>query len=63
MFHLVDFQVTIAEILIIIMRTFRIAIWNLDVIISSIVRQLFKPLTKKNCSELDDEEPMEIDYP
>ncbi|BAC81367.1 hypothetical protein [SARS coronavirus TWJ] len=31
MFHLVDFQVTIAEILIIIMRTFRIAIWNLDV--------------------------------
>ncbi|QWN56267.1 ORF6 [Betacoronavirus sp. RsYN09] len=63
MFHLVDFQVTIAEILIIIMRTFRIAIWNLDVIISSIVRQLFKPLTKKNYSELDDEEPMEIDYP
>nr|WMT59401.1 ORF6 protein [Horseshoe bat sarbecovirus] len=62
MFHLVDFQVTIAEILIIIMRTFRIAIWNLDVIISSIVRQLFKPLTKKNYSELDDEEPMEIDY-
>ncbi|AIA62334.1 hypothetical protein ORF6 [BtRs-BetaCoV/YN2013] len=50
MFHPVDFQVTIAEILIIIMRTFRIAIWNLDVIISSIVRQLFKPLTKKNYS-------------
>nr|AEA11018.1 hypothetical protein sars6 [SARS coronavirus ExoN1]AFM43872.1 hypothetical protein sars6 [SARS coronavirus ExoN1] len=63
MFHLVDFQVTIAEILIIIMRTFRIAIWNLDVIISSIVRQLLKPLTKKNYSELDDEEPMELDYP
>ncbi|AAP30035.1 putative uncharacterized protein 3 [SARS coronavirus WH20] len=63
MFHLVDFQVTIAEILIIIMRTFRIAIWNLDVIISSIVRQLFKPLTKKNYSELDDEELMELDYP
>nr|WEG19505.1 ORF6 protein [Severe acute respiratory syndrome-related coronavirus] len=63
MFHLVDFQVTIAEILIIIMRTFRIAIWNLDAIISSIVRQLFKPLTKKNYSELDDEEPMELDYP
>ncbi|AGZ48837.1 hypothetical protein [Bat SARS-like coronavirus WIV1] len=63
MFHLVDFQVTIAEILIIIMRTFRIAIWNLDMIISSIVRQLFKPLTKNKYSELDDEEPMEIDYP
>nr|ARO76386.1 protein 7 [Severe acute respiratory syndrome-related coronavirus] len=63
MFHLVDFQVTIAEILIIIMRTFRIAIWNLDVLISSIVRQLFKPLTKKNYSELDDEEPMELDCP
>nr|ATO98137.1 ORF6 [Bat SARS-like coronavirus]UUX91057.1 nonstructural protein 6 [Sarbecovirus sp.] len=63
MFHLVDFQVTIAEILIIIMRTFRITIWNLDMIISSIVRQLFKPLTKKNYSELDDEEPMELDYP
>ncbi|AGZ48811.1 hypothetical protein [Bat SARS-like coronavirus Rs3367] len=63
MFHLVDFQVTIAEILIIIMRTFRIAIWNLDMIISSIVRQLFKPLTKKKYSELDDEEPMELDYP
>nr|ATO98162.1 ORF6 [Bat SARS-like coronavirus] len=63
MFHLVDFQVTIAEILIIIMRTFRIAIWNLDMIISSIVRQLFKPLTKKNYPELDDEEPMELDYP
>nr|WEG19495.1 ORF6 protein [Severe acute respiratory syndrome-related coronavirus] len=63
MFHLVDFQVTIAEILIIIMRTFRIAIWNLDMIISSIVRQLFKPLTKNNYSELDDDEPMELDYP
>ncbi|ALK02462.1 hypothetical protein [SARS-like coronavirus WIV16] len=63
MFHLVNFQVTIAEILIIIMRTFRIAIWNLDMIISSIVRQLFKPLTKNKYSELDDEEPMEIDYP
>nr|ASO66813.1 hypothetical protein B6N28_00006 [Sarbecovirus sp.] len=63
MFHLVDFQVTIAEMLIIIMRTFRIAIWNLDVLISSIVRQLFKPLTKKKYPQLDDEEPMELDYP
>ncbi|AKZ19091.1 hypothetical protein 6 [Bat SARS-like coronavirus YNLF_34C] len=63
MFHLVDFQVTIAEILVIIMRTFRIAIWNLDMITSSIVTQLFKPLTKKKYSELDDEVPMEIDYP
>nr|WMT59368.1 ORF6 protein [Horseshoe bat sarbecovirus]WMT59477.1 ORF6 protein [Horseshoe bat sarbecovirus]WMT59488.1 ORF6 protein [Horseshoe bat sarbecovirus]WMT59499.1 ORF6 protein [Horseshoe bat sarbecovirus]WMT59510.1 ORF6 protein [Horseshoe bat sarbecovirus] len=61
MFHLVDFQVTIAEILIIIMRTFRIAIWNLDLIISSIVRQLFRPLTKNKYSELNEEEPMEID--
>nr|WKR38547.1 ORF6 protein [Rhinolophus thomasi bat coronavirus] len=61
MFHLVDFQVTIAEILIIIMRTFRVAIWNLDLIISSIVRQLFRPLTKNNYSELNEEEPMEID--
>nr|ANA96032.1 6 protein [Sarbecovirus sp.] len=63
MFHLVDFQVTIAEMLIIIMRTFRIAILNLDVLISSIVRQLFKPLTKKKYPQLDDEEPMELDYP
>nr|WKR38535.1 ORF6 protein [Rhinolophus thomasi bat coronavirus]WMT59302.1 ORF6 protein [Horseshoe bat sarbecovirus]WMT59466.1 ORF6 protein [Horseshoe bat sarbecovirus] len=61
MFHLVDFQVTIAEILIIIMRTFRVAIWNLDLIISSIVRQLFRPLTKNKYSELNEEEPMEID--
>nr|WKR38583.1 ORF6 protein [Rhinolophus thomasi bat coronavirus]WKR38595.1 ORF6 protein [Rhinolophus thomasi bat coronavirus]WKR38607.1 ORF6 protein [Rhinolophus thomasi bat coronavirus] len=61
MFHLVDFQVTIAEILIIIMRTFSVAIWNLDLIISSIVRQLFRPLTKNNYSELNEEEPMEID--
>nr|WMT59390.1 ORF6 protein [Horseshoe bat sarbecovirus] len=61
MFHLVDFQVTIAEILIIIMRTFKVAIWNLDLIISSIVRQLFRPLTKNKYSELNEEEPMEID--
>nr|WMT59674.1 ORF6 protein [Horseshoe bat sarbecovirus] len=46
MLHLVDFQVTIAEILIIIMRTFRVAIWNFDALISSIVKQLFKPLTR-----------------
>ncbi|AIA62282.1 hypothetical protein ORF6 [BtRf-BetaCoV/JL2012] len=63
MFHLVDFQVTIAEMLIIIMRTFRIAILDLDVLISSIVRQSFKPLTKKKYPQLDDEEPMELDYP
>nr|QTX94127.1 truncated ORF6 protein [Severe acute respiratory syndrome coronavirus 2]QTX94259.1 truncated ORF6 protein [Severe acute respiratory syndrome coronavirus 2] len=35
MFHLVDFQVTIAEILLIIMRTFKVSIWNLDYIITA----------------------------
>nr|QTY34405.1 truncated ORF6 protein [Severe acute respiratory syndrome coronavirus 2] len=39
MFHLVDFQVTIAEILLIIMRTFKVSIWNLDYIINLIIKK------------------------
>ncbi|QIA48636.1 orf6 protein [Pangolin coronavirus] len=61
MFHLVDFQVTIAEILIIIMRTFKISIWNLDYIINLIIKNLSKPLTENKYSQLDEEQPMEID--
>nr|WPQ80347.1 ORF6 protein [Severe acute respiratory syndrome coronavirus 2]WQQ61207.1 ORF6 protein [Severe acute respiratory syndrome coronavirus 2] len=52
MFHLVDFQVTIAEILLIIMRTFKVSIWNLDYIINLIIKNLSK--------SLDEEQPMEI---
>nr|UEK06033.1 ORF6 protein [Severe acute respiratory syndrome coronavirus 2]UEO93821.1 ORF6 protein [Severe acute respiratory syndrome coronavirus 2]UEP00395.1 ORF6 protein [Severe acute respiratory syndrome coronavirus 2]UEV62334.1 ORF6 protein [Severe acute respiratory syndrome coronavirus 2] len=52
MFHLVDFQVTIAEILLIIMRTF---------IINLIIKNLSKSLTENNYSQLDEEQPMEID--
>nr|UBE06917.1 ORF6 protein [Severe acute respiratory syndrome coronavirus 2] len=59
MFHLV--QVTIAEILLIIMRTFKVSIWNLDYIINLIIKNLSKSLTENNYSQLDEEQPMEID--
>nr|QKF95526.1 ORF6 protein [Severe acute respiratory syndrome coronavirus 2]QKQ63440.1 ORF6 protein [Severe acute respiratory syndrome coronavirus 2]QKV49390.1 ORF6 protein [Severe acute respiratory syndrome coronavirus 2]QLQ34359.1 ORF6 protein [Severe acute respiratory syndrome coronavirus 2]QOS45468.1 ORF6 protein [Severe acute respiratory syndrome coronavirus 2] len=52
MFHLVDFQVTIAEILLIIMRTY---------IINLIIKNLSKSLTENKYSQLDEEQPMEID--
>nr|UHW57948.1 ORF6 protein [Severe acute respiratory syndrome coronavirus 2]UHW57960.1 ORF6 protein [Severe acute respiratory syndrome coronavirus 2]UJJ02441.1 ORF6 protein [Severe acute respiratory syndrome coronavirus 2]URG78958.1 ORF6 protein [Severe acute respiratory syndrome coronavirus 2] len=61
MFHLVDFQVTIAEILLIIMRTFKVSIWNLDYIINLIIKHLSKSLTENKYSQLDEEQPMEID--
>nr|UFL64119.1 ORF6 protein [Severe acute respiratory syndrome coronavirus 2]UIS47232.1 ORF6 protein [Severe acute respiratory syndrome coronavirus 2]UIS47280.1 ORF6 protein [Severe acute respiratory syndrome coronavirus 2]UJJ47774.1 ORF6 protein [Severe acute respiratory syndrome coronavirus 2]ULB64432.1 ORF6 protein [Severe acute respiratory syndrome coronavirus 2] len=61
MFHLVDFQVTIAEILLIIMRTFKVSIWNLDYIINLIIKILSKSLTENKYSQLDEEQPMEID--
>nr|UFR14472.1 ORF6 protein [Severe acute respiratory syndrome coronavirus 2] len=61
MFHLVDFQVTIAEILLIIMRTCKVSIWNLDYIINLIIKNLSKSLTENNYSQLDEEQPMEID--
>nr|QQV26264.1 ORF6 protein [Severe acute respiratory syndrome coronavirus 2]QQX01518.1 ORF6 protein [Severe acute respiratory syndrome coronavirus 2]QRK19499.1 ORF6 protein [Severe acute respiratory syndrome coronavirus 2]QRN68598.1 ORF6 protein [Severe acute respiratory syndrome coronavirus 2]QRX10531.1 ORF6 protein [Severe acute respiratory syndrome coronavirus 2] len=61
MFHLVDFQVTIAEILLIIMRTFKVSIWNLDYIINLIIKNLSKSLTENKYSLLDEEQPMEID--
>nr|WPE05755.1 ORF6 protein [Severe acute respiratory syndrome coronavirus 2] len=56
MFHLVDFQVTIAEILLIIMRT----ILNLDYIINLIIKNLSKSLTENKYSQLDEQQPMEI---
>nr|QRC74905.1 ORF6 protein [Severe acute respiratory syndrome coronavirus 2]QRC74917.1 ORF6 protein [Severe acute respiratory syndrome coronavirus 2]QRC74940.1 ORF6 protein [Severe acute respiratory syndrome coronavirus 2]QRC74964.1 ORF6 protein [Severe acute respiratory syndrome coronavirus 2]QRW29889.1 ORF6 protein [Severe acute respiratory syndrome coronavirus 2] len=61
MFHLVDFQVTIAEILLIIMRTFKVSIWNLDYIINLIIKNLSKSLIENKYSQLDEEQPMEID--
>nr|UTY90490.1 ORF6 protein [Severe acute respiratory syndrome coronavirus 2] len=61
MFHLVDFQVTIAEILLIIMRTFKVSIWNLDYIINLIIENLSKSLTENKYSQLDEDQPMEID--
>nr|QQX00870.1 ORF6 protein [Severe acute respiratory syndrome coronavirus 2]QRW59608.1 ORF6 protein [Severe acute respiratory syndrome coronavirus 2]QRW59620.1 ORF6 protein [Severe acute respiratory syndrome coronavirus 2]QRW64464.1 ORF6 protein [Severe acute respiratory syndrome coronavirus 2]QSN77317.1 ORF6 protein [Severe acute respiratory syndrome coronavirus 2] len=61
MFHLVDFQVTIAEILLIIMRTFKVSIWNLDYIINLIIKNLSKSLTENKYFQLDEEQPMEID--
>nr|QYT42864.1 ORF6 protein [Severe acute respiratory syndrome coronavirus 2]QYT44407.1 ORF6 protein [Severe acute respiratory syndrome coronavirus 2]QZF49591.1 ORF6 protein [Severe acute respiratory syndrome coronavirus 2]QZK66486.1 ORF6 protein [Severe acute respiratory syndrome coronavirus 2]QZK66905.1 ORF6 protein [Severe acute respiratory syndrome coronavirus 2] len=61
MFHLVDFQVTIAEILLIIMSTFKVSIWNLDYIINLIIKTLSKSLTENKYSQLDEEQPMEID--
>nr|UOV25894.1 ORF6 protein [Severe acute respiratory syndrome coronavirus 2] len=60
MFHLVDFQVTIAEILLIIMRTFKVSIY-LDYIINLIIKNLSKSLTENKYSQLDEEQPMEID--
>nr|UPL99565.1 ORF6 protein [Severe acute respiratory syndrome coronavirus 2]UUB29581.1 ORF6 protein [Severe acute respiratory syndrome coronavirus 2]UYR94499.1 ORF6 protein [Severe acute respiratory syndrome coronavirus 2]WMW27482.1 ORF6 protein [Severe acute respiratory syndrome coronavirus 2]WOO64818.1 ORF6 protein [Severe acute respiratory syndrome coronavirus 2] len=60
MFHLVDFQVTIAEILLIIMRTFKVSIWNLDYIINLIIKNLSKSLTENKYPQLDEEQPMEI---
>lgn len=62
MFHLVDFQVTIAEILLIIMRTFKVSIWNLDYIINLIIKNLSKSLTENKYSQLDEEQPMEIEH-
>nr|UFI42408.1 ORF6 protein [Severe acute respiratory syndrome coronavirus 2] len=59
--HLVDFQVTIAEILLIIMRTFKVSIWNLDYIINLIIKNLSNSLTENKYSQLDEEQPMEID--
>nr|WBK93400.1 ORF6 protein [Severe acute respiratory syndrome coronavirus 2] len=61
MFHLVNFQVTIAEILLIIMRTFKVSIWNLDYIINLIIKNLSNSLTENKYSQLDEEQPMEID--
>nr|WDE26777.1 ORF6 protein [Severe acute respiratory syndrome coronavirus 2] len=61
MFHIVDFQVTIAEILLIIMRTFKVSIWNLDYIINLIIKNLSKSLTENKYFQLDEEQPMEID--
>nr|QWC36283.1 ORF6 protein [Severe acute respiratory syndrome coronavirus 2] len=61
MFHLVDFQVTIAEILLIIMRTFKVSIWNLDYITNLIIKNLSKSLTENKYSQLYEEQPMEID--
>lgn len=61
MFHLVDFQVTIAEILLIIMRIFKVSIWNLDYIINLIIKNLSKSLTENKYYQLDEEQPMEID--
>nr|QTU88172.1 ORF6 protein [Severe acute respiratory syndrome coronavirus 2]QTU88292.1 ORF6 protein [Severe acute respiratory syndrome coronavirus 2] len=61
MFHLVDFQVTIAEILLIIMRTFKVSIWNLDYIINLIIKNLSNSLTENKYSQLDEEQPMDID--
>nr|WAV01375.1 ORF6 protein [Severe acute respiratory syndrome coronavirus 2] len=61
MFHLVDFQVTIAEILLIIMRTFKVSIWHLDYIINLIIKNLSNSLTENKYSQLDEEQPMEID--
>nr|UAV62400.1 ORF6 protein [Severe acute respiratory syndrome coronavirus 2]UZK46971.1 ORF6 protein [Severe acute respiratory syndrome coronavirus 2] len=58
MFHLVDFQVTIAEILLIIMRTFKVSIYY---IINLIIKNLSKSLTENKYSQLDEEQPMEID--
>nr|WLW25102.1 ORF6 protein [Severe acute respiratory syndrome coronavirus 2] len=58
MFHLVDFQVTIAEIL--LKRTFKVSIWNLDYIINLIIKNLSKSLTENKYSQLDEEQPMEI---
>nr|WRO39662.1 ORF6 protein [Severe acute respiratory syndrome coronavirus 2] len=60
MFHLVDFQVTIAEILLIIIRTFKVSIWNLDYIINLIIKNLSKSLNENKYSQLDEEQPMEI---
>lgn len=60
MFHLVDFQFTIAEILLIIMRTFKVSIWNLDYIINLIIKNLSKSLTENKYPQLDEEQPMEI---
>nr|WCS55696.1 ORF6 protein [Severe acute respiratory syndrome coronavirus 2] len=60
MFHLVDFQVTIAEILLIIMRTFKVSIWNLDYIINLRIKNLSKSLTENKYSQLVEEQPMEI---
>nr|UHK77478.1 ORF6 protein [Severe acute respiratory syndrome coronavirus 2] len=61
MFHLVDFRVTMAEILLIIVRTFEVSVWNLDCIMDLIVGNLSRSLAENKYSQLDGEQPMEID--
>lgn len=42
------------------MRTFKVSIWNLDYIINLIIKNLSKSLTENKYSQLDEEQPMEI---
>ncbi|QYC92810.1 ORF6 protein [Sarbecovirus RhGB01] len=62
MFSLVDFQVTIAELLIFIMSALGVAVMRLQGTTVSLMRSITKQLDRKQ-SIPDEEVPMEVDHP
>ncbi|ADK66845.1 ORF6 protein [Bat coronavirus BM48-31/BGR/2008] len=62
MFSLVAFQVTVAELLILIMKSFGLALTHIQIGIVSLLKILTNRLDRRY-SKLDEEEPMEIDHP
>nr|UZH24828.1 ORF6 protein [Sarbecovirus sp.] len=62
MFSLVDFQVTIAELLILIMNILGVAVMRLQGTTVSLMRSITKHLDRKQ-SIPDEEVPMEVDHP
>nr|QTJ30139.1 ORF6 protein [Sarbecovirus sp.]QTJ30148.1 ORF6 protein [Bat coronavirus]QTJ30157.1 ORF6 protein [Sarbecovirus sp.] len=64
MFSLVEFQVTIAELLIIIMKILGISFVQFQAGLVSLMKAVSKHLSRnRDYSKLDEEVPMEIDHP
>lgn len=61
MFSLVDFQVTIAELLLLIMNTLGVAAVQLQGTTVFVMRSITKHLDRKQ--SIDEEVPMEVDHP
>ncbi|APO40583.1 ORF6 [Severe acute respiratory syndrome-related coronavirus] len=62
MFSLVEFQVTIAELLIIIMRSLGIGLVQFQIRMIALLKIISKHLDRNQHSKLDEEVPMEIDH-
>lgn len=63
MFSLVDFQLTIAELLVLVMKTFGLAMLQIQLKVVFLLRSIAKYLDRNDYSKLDEEVPMEIDHP